>query len=521
MPTMTTRTLLLAMLLLSLPFGTAADNLGFSKSRPLLFGIDVDYAPLEYVDAEGMPQGLDIKFTQELLKRLNIPYTYSPNTWQNISGDVLSGRVDLGMMVYSTYRKDLTNYSRQVFRLYYQIVFRSEDKKSRRFDMRNFTGKNIAFMSSRPLKDTLVKAGAIPTIVSDLPKAMRNLSAGKYDAVICFRYQAKYLIKRFALNNLQTQDMTLQPREYCYVSPNKQLIEAINTELDKMEADGTILDIYGDEVTSQFGSLEIPSWLWWLIGVSAAAFLLVFIVAQHRYQQRLKYEIARAQRSDQLKSVFLGNVSHALRTPLNAIIGFSDIMVADDQLTDADRQQMAQLINTNGHQLLYFIDELLQLSHIEGNDMHYNRRDVDLRQAMEAMAEVTRGKVAPGVEVRVEGDGGTVFLDDSVMQLVTMHCLNNAAKYTKHGSITLRYGSRDGGLLIEVADTGPGLPEELRENIFALLTAKDTYVQKEVPGLGLSICKAIVDRRGGRIGATSPPGGGTVLWHWVPVKVRP
>ena len=126
-----------------------------------------------------------------------------------------------------------------------------------------------------------------------------------------------------------------------------------------------------------------------------------------------------------------------------------------------------------------------------------------------------------GVEVRVEGDGGTVFLDDSVMQLVTMHCLNNAAKYTKHGSITLRYGSRDGGLLIEVADTGPGLPEELRENIFALLTAKDTYVQKEVPGLGLSICKAIVDRRGGRIGATSPPGGGTVLWHWVPVKVRP
>jgi ABC-type amino acid transport substrate-binding protein len=80
--------------------------------------MDMDYPPLEYIDENGTPSGLDIQFTQELMRRLDIPFTYSPNTWENISGDVLSGRVDLGMMVYSPYRKDSTNYSKAIFRLY-------------------------------------------------------------------------------------------------------------------------------------------------------------------------------------------------------------------------------------------------------------------------------------------------------------------------------------------------------------------------------------------------------------------
>jgi signal transduction histidine kinase len=74
------------------------------------------------------------------------------------------------------------------------------------------------------------------------------------------------------------------------------------------------------------------------------------------------------------------------------------------------------------------------------------------------------------------------------------------------------------GLRIEVRDTGEGLPEMLRDNIFELLSAENTYMQGHLPGLGLSICKAVVERSNGRIGAESPPGQGTTIWHWVPVK---
>ena len=90
--------------------------------------------------------------------------------------------------------------------------------------------------------------------------------------------------------------------------------------------------------------------------------------------------------------------------------------------------------------------------------------------------------------------------------------------HTHKGSITLRYFMVDKGLRIEVQDTGEGLPEALRDNIFALLAEKNTFIREDVPGLGLTICKAIVDRCHGRIGVESPKEGGTVFWHWVPVK---
>ena len=187
------RILLISLLTVCLFNHSKADNLGFSKYNPLRVGLDLDYAPMEYVDKDGLPRGLDVKLTQRLLKRLDIPYTYCPNNWENISGDVINSRVDLGMMVYSPYRKNIVNYSRAVMRLYYQIVFRVTDTEN--LDMRDLAGKEVAYMSSRPVTDTLQRAGAVLNVVRDLPKALKELSEGRYDAVICFRYQAQYHIK--------------------------------------------------------------------------------------------------------------------------------------------------------------------------------------------------------------------------------------------------------------------------------------------------------------------------------------
>ena len=219
----------------------------------MLFGIDLDYPPLEYIDETGKPQGYDIKFTKELMKRMGISFTYSPNTWENIADDVLSGRVDLAMMVYSPYRKDATNYSRAVFRLYYQIVYRKDDKGD--FDVRHLAGKSVAYMASRLIKDTLTKAGAVLHEIKNLTRATKDLAVGKYDAVICFRYQAKYMLDRYKLKNLVAEDLTLTPREYCYVSDDKALIDSINTVLDQMEEEGYITNIYG-EVSSAFADFK-------------------------------------------------------------------------------------------------------------------------------------------------------------------------------------------------------------------------------------------------------------------------
>ena len=243
---------------------------------------------MEYVDSEGTPSGYDVEFTTELMHRLNIPFTFSPNTWENISGDILTGRVDLGMMVYSPYRKDSTNYSRAVFRLYYQIVYRQDDTSS--FDVRNLVNKRVAYMSSRPIRDTLTRVGADLREIKELSTAMKGLSEGQYDALICFRYQAKYFIPKLGIKNLVSEDMTLTPREYCYVSNDKELIDAINVELQKMEEEGRIDAVYGDVYTS-FDGIRIPAWIKYLLVALVFLILLVFIVLQQRYQRRLRFRL--------------------------------------------------------------------------------------------------------------------------------------------------------------------------------------------------------------------------------------
>ena len=512
-------TLILIALCHTLP--ASAVSLDYSKFKPLVFGIDLDYAPLEYVDQDGIPRGLDIELTQELMQRLNIPYTFRPNTWENISGDIIHGRVDLGMMVYSPYRDSIVNYSRAVFRMYYQVVYRNDEATE--FDMRHVRGKNIAYMSSRPVTDTLSKAGATLHVVRDLPKAIYDLSKGQYDAVICFRYQAKYHIKHQQITNLTAKDLTLTPREYCYVSKNRELIRAIDRELVKMEKDNVIDNIYGDYIAS-LGYHEIPQWVWYVLVAAVLIFLLTLIVLQRRNSVRLRQEMQRAQKSEQLKTVFLANVSHALRTPLNAIIGFSSLMMQadDDDIPPAERQEMSTHIHKNGQQLLYFINELLQLSDIEGNGLQFHMAETEIAPIMGEYAEIIKPQLADGVSLNIVSPHKqmTATVDRSQIRLVTMHLLTNAARYTHSGSITVSYEARDKGLYVAVTDTGDGINEELKANIFTLLNERATYLQSNNPGLGLSICKAVVDALHGKIGAESQQGQGSTFWYWIPCETK-
>ena len=128
-----------------------------------------------------------------------------------------------------------------------------------------------------------------------------------------------------------------------------------------------------------------------------------------------------------------------------------------------------------------------------------------------------------GVTVEVvKPDGGMrAMLDPKLLRLLTMHLLENAVQHTTEGKVTLSYYAKKGGFYLEVKDTGSGLPEKLKDNIFSLLSDKNTYTQEDTPGLGLSICKAVIDKDEGQIGArdNEEDGRGTIVWFWAPVKI--
>ena len=590
------------LLILTFALKVNANNLGYSDSKPLILGIDQDYPPLEYVDEKGKPSGADVEFSKILMKRMNIPFKFAPNTWGAIANDILGGKVDLGMMVYSPYRKDVTNYSRAVFRLYHQIVTRKGEKRN--YGLRDVKGMHIALLYSQPVIDTLTRAGAKIIIVEDLTKTFKELAAGKYDALICYRYQAKSLIAMHKFTNLVGEDLTLTPREYCYVSHDKKLINAINKELDAMEDEGVMDEVYAN-VASSFNGVIIPKWVWIATAALVFAILLGVIWMQRRYNGKLKTalalareseekarqseeiaqksaeeariseerakhneeiakaseerakhneeiakaseerakhneEIAKAneekakaneeaaRKSEELKEIFFSNMSHSLRTPLNAIIGFSDLLMSmeDGAMPREDRDNLLQLINKNGLDLLHLVNELLSLSEVEDDGQTFKREVVDIDYEMGQYASEIRAQLREGVELEVVEpiDGLRALVDKKLMRVVTMHLLDNALQHTSEGKITLTYFLKEGGLYAEVKDTGEGLPEKLKQNIFGLLSDRNAYTHdesQENPGLGLSVCKSIIDRCNGKIGArdNTEDGKGTIFWYWVPTEI--
>lgn len=244
------------------------------------------------------------------------------------------------------------------------------------------------------------------------------------------------------------------------------------------------------------------------------------------YLRQLRDEVTRAQKSEQIKSVFLANVSHALRTPLNSIIGFSDVILKEkpgvlkeDQLTE-----MVTHINHNGHQLLYFISQLLELSSFEGSMLTFTMIEVNLAELMASYRREALRDASPNVSIYIRttlSPHCKATLDTNLMHQLIMHLLQNAVLHTKEGSITMTYEHERKGMKVTIIDTGDGVPQKLQENIFSILQHEDSLtLANQTSGLGLSICKAIVDALNGEIGLSSEEGKGTTVWIWIPCHMK-
>ena len=252
-------------------------------------------------------------------------------------------------------------------------------------------------------------------------------------------------------------------------------------------------------------------------------FAICLILVQHYYQVRLRNEIGRAQRSERIKTVFMANVSHALRTPLNAIITDSQRLLDTEESDPKKLNAMMTTINQNGKQLLYFISQLLELSSFDSNMATFTMIEVNLAELMasyrreaqrDAGAEVTvvvRSPLSPHAK-------GTV--DTNLMYQLMTHLLHNALAHTQEGTITIDYDQDDKGMRIEVIDTGDGEVQDFNSGLSALTSGGELALFNQRSGLGLSICKSIVEGLHGTIDLKSEKGKGTHVTVWIPCKMR-
>ncbi len=263
-----------------------------------------------------------------------------------------------------------------------------------------------------------------------------------------------------------------------------------------------------------------------IIVLLVIAFGIWSFILRHRYAKRLDVALKRAQKSEQLKSVFIDNISRTLRSPLNAINGYCD-WILEKKGENMQSDQMRELVgNISEHskELADFVEQLHEMSKFEGITPSFTFIEVNLTELMASYRREAMNFTNPDVAVRVTTDLSPHcrgILDTNLMHQLMMHLLRNAAKHVVQGDIFIRYGCERRGLKVSVSYTGMGMAELEGEDIFSFLQKDDALKDAGKSSLfGIAICRAIVDMFGGEFYLDSGSDKKTVATFWFPCTMK-
>ena len=226
---------------------------------------------------------------------------------------------------------------------------------------------------------------------------------------------------------------------------------------------------------------------------------------------------AKAEKASKMKSLFLANMSHEIRTPLNAIEGFSRVMVETD--SQEDRMNYMEIIESNNNRLLSLVNEILDLSRVESGEIIVKNVPTDLNYMMNSIKQLFKFRCPETVNLVFKKPSSPVTMntDENRLTQVFSNLISNALKHTSKGEITYGYQliSETDEIQFFVKDTGAGIDPQFIDHIFDTYASKDAEQQRGF-GLGLALCRIIVEKMGGTIQVESTLGQGSLFTFTLP-----
>jgi PAS domain S-box-containing protein len=257
--------------------------------------------------------------------------------------------------------------------------------------------------------------------------------------------------------------------------------------------------------------------------------LIAQAIRNDQVEQRLILASQAAKASSRAKSDFLANMSHEIRTPLNGILGFTDMLLRDDnRTTDENRKEWLSVIQTSGQHLLQLINNILDLSKVESGELDLEMTQCNPMDLLADLASIMRIHANDKlIKLNIETSGPlprSIKTDTTRLRQILTNLIGNAIKFTEQGSVTIRIhlhntDSSQRALMIEIIDTGMGIPNEKLLTIFDPFSQADSSITRNFggTGLGLTISRNLAEALGGTLRVASIPGEGSTFTLSIPI----
>jgi len=502
----------------------------------LRVGWPSDFAPIAFADRSGRPSGL----ASEYLRKLRVigaqfsPVQAAP--WKSIREAIREDAVDVVVAVPrdGTWFGEDWIYS-QPFATVANVVVAARDG----LDIRSLSDLNgLRVASSDPdrlagyVQSVAPRARVVP--VPSTERGLQDVVAGDADVYVGNLAAIDALIRARHSGELEVVATTGLSDELSFAVQRRHapLVTVIDRMLSQMDP-GEKQDLRSKWIAVSYGKgmdwATLWRWLGPLLGI-----LLTAIVVQGWNQVRLAREVRRrkdteveleraralAERAAEAKAGFLATMSHEIRTPMSAIMGMVEIL--DGSELTPDQKDILAIVNEATHTLRLLLDDVLDVSRLEGGGMQLNATATDVHALISGIGELMEPDIwRKGVELNVRIDRGLApwyLLDELRLRQILLNLVGNATKFTAHGSIDLsvdvlapRPGAATQRLRFAVADTGIGMSAEQLQRVlqpFVQATAA-TAQEHGGTGLGLAIVKGLVELMGGALVISSAPGRGT------------
>ncbi|MEJ2199682.1 MAG: transporter substrate-binding domain-containing protein [Desulfuromonadaceae bacterium] len=514
---------------------TQAEQHWIAQQGPIRLGVDPNWPPFEYYNAQGQYLGMASDYIRLLNRRLGLQLTPVKGlNWAEAVAAARERQIDgLTCLTETPQRQAFLQFTDPYIIFPMVIITRTDAPLIG--GLQDLNGKQVALVEGYAIQQYLQdQFPEIRLLPQKTPlEGLQSVSLGRADAYIDNLAVTTYLIEQNGLSNLKVAAPAVQWSDELRFGIRRdwpELVSILNKGLATISSEEhEAIRRKWLAVDYDYGINPATFRRWLVYGALGVALLVLAFWLRNRslkrWNARLSSEVqerlaaeGRAEAANQAKSEFLANMSHEIRTPMNAILGMTYLALQTP--LDLRQRDYLEKVETSGQVLLRIINDILDFSKIEAGKLDMETVPFSLEEVLDNLAALTAAKAQrKGLELIFFIDptiGGKLLGDPLRLEQVLINLVDNAIKFTPQGEVVasiepVSLATDQVTLHFTVRDTGIGLTDEQLQHLFRPFTQGDNSTTRRFggTGLGLAISRRLVNLMGGEIAASSEPGRGS------------